>query len=445
MPRSKLTFKTDLDTYTEIELIGTGGSGRVYLVSSSSSDRFAIKILDPSRVNSSKEKRFQNELNFGRRVRHDHIVPVVDSGVCKVDGKLVPFFVMPVYDQSFRDLISDAIDPQRALTLLDGIFSGVEFAHNRRIWHRDIKPENILYERDKDRLLLADFGIAHFEEDDLHTAVETKDAERLANFQYAAPEQRRKGATVDHRADIYALGLILHESITRVVPHGTGYPRVKDVSSRHAYVDEVIEKMIRTSPPERYASIDEIRTDLKVLSVGAALSKGRQVASRVSAVAEKDRLFHSTEGVMAFTREVQVVYDHLIDILERVKAENSFLKIEYERTETEVVVRTQRTSARLNWFFRATNSLENARVTISTYKWRLLLPSHRSTRRSSVEPVRVGEARFYPDFTSGQGLCWRTDDGQHLSSQEVGDHVADQFFDLVDKHETSDEQPDEQA
>jgi eukaryotic-like serine/threonine-protein kinase len=74
------------------------------------------------------------------------------------------------------------------------------------VFHRDLKPENILYDRNADRLVVADFGIAHFEEDQLLTAVETKDRERLANFKYAAPEQGIRGRPVDHRADIFAFG-----------------------------------------------------------------------------------------------------------------------------------------------------------------------------------------------------------------------------------------------
>ena len=87
------------------------------------------------------------------------------------------------------------------------ILDGVEAAHLRQIFHRDLKPENIPINPASGELVVADFGVAHFEEDDLIDSVQTKVGERLGNFEYAAPEQRRPGQVVDHRADIYSLGL----------------------------------------------------------------------------------------------------------------------------------------------------------------------------------------------------------------------------------------------
>ena len=264
-----IVFKTDLDEYAaDPTPIGQGGSGRVYLANGSDGQTYAIKVLDQGHASRTKLKRFMNELNFGRRVRHDNIVPVVDSGIVSVKGAETPFFVMPQYKASLRALIAGGLKPDRALMLFDGVLSGLEFAHARSVWHRDVKPENILHDEATDRLLLADFGIAHFEEDDLHTAVETRDGERLANFAYAAPEQRQKGSTVDHRADIYAVGLILNEMITGRVPHGTSYRRVADVSARHAYVDTVVDRAIRSDAAERHESMEALRRDLRCCPQG---------------------------------------------------------------------------------------------------------------------------------------------------------------------------------
>jgi hypothetical protein len=80
MAKKGLIFETDLDRYeADASPIGEGGSGREYVARGSKGEDYAIKILDPARATSSKQKRFANELNFGRRIRHDHIVPVVDS------------------------------------------------------------------------------------------------------------------------------------------------------------------------------------------------------------------------------------------------------------------------------------------------------------------------------------------------------------------------------
>jgi serine/threonine protein kinase len=94
--------------------------------------------------------------------------------------------------------------------------------------------------------------------------VQTQRAERLANFQYAAPEQRIKGRTVDHRADIYALGLILNEMFTGETPLGTGFKPVSEVVSAYSYLDKIIERMIRNSVDQRPNSIEEIKQELSL-------------------------------------------------------------------------------------------------------------------------------------------------------------------------------------
>jgi hypothetical protein len=125
-----------------------------------------------------------------------------------------------------------------------------------------LKPENILYDSRANRLFVADFGIAHFEEDELLTAVETRDQERLANFIYAAPEQRARERQVDVRADIFALGLILNEMFTGTVPLAHGYPLIANVSPEHGYLDEIVARMIHHSPADRYQTIAKIKDDL---------------------------------------------------------------------------------------------------------------------------------------------------------------------------------------
>lgn len=436
-------FTTDLDTYTsEGPPIGEGGSGRVFRASSSIGDAFAIKMLDPDRATSSKVKRFKNELNFGRRVRHDHIVAIVDSGMCTVREKETPFFVMPLLDGSLRSLIEESLTPEHAFRLYEGLLDGVAFAHERGVWHRDIKPENILLDSSNDRLLLGDFGIAHFEEDELHTAVETKDAERLANFQYAAPEQRKRGSPVDQRADIYALGLILNEMFTRMVPHGSGYPRIGGVNGKYAFVDEIVDRMIRTRPEDRYASVDAVKTDLAMLSVGPALSQARRVGVQVSAAAEKDRLFWSEEGVSRAREQVDSAYDHVLSLLEQLRAEIPVLELEFERADKEIIVRTRRVAARIHWYQPFANTMNKARVTIWTYKGRLLLPSQRGRYISSVEPREVGKNAYCPDYTAENGLCWVDEAGKHLSPTELGDRLVSTFFDVVEAHATSTEEED---
>lgn len=152
---------------------------------------------------------------------------------------------MPLYSCTLRDLISKGISPAAVLPYFGQILSGVEAAHLQGVWHRDLKPENVLFAEKTGLLVVADFGIARFEEEDLFTAVETKNNERLANFLYSAFEQRSRGQQVDSKADVYALGLILNEMFTGVVPQGTGFRKVADAAPDYAYLDGLIDLMLR--------------------------------------------------------------------------------------------------------------------------------------------------------------------------------------------------------
>ena len=110
------------------------------------------------------------------------------------------------------------------------LLQGLKYAHNRGVFHRDLKPENILFFDESNKAVLADFGIAHFSSDEMITVVKTKQNSRMANFQYAAPEQREKGRKIDGRADMYALGLMLNEMFTGQLVAGNNYKKIEDVN-----------------------------------------------------------------------------------------------------------------------------------------------------------------------------------------------------------------------
>lgn len=255
-------FDTALENYKVEKILGEGGSGRVYLTKDSKGNEFAIKYLRPELVLSDRLNRFKNELEFSRINTHPNILSLRDYGFVEMESKKIPFYVMRLYPSNLRQLISSGLVPEMAYELFQKMLYGIEEAHRNDIWHRDIKPENILIDSSDSSLVIADFGIAHFSEDELYTAVQTQKSERLANFQYAAPEQRTKGSQVDQRADIYALGLILNEMFTGETPSGTEYMKVSEKSKAFSYLDAIVEHMIRQSPKKRPASINEIRLEM---------------------------------------------------------------------------------------------------------------------------------------------------------------------------------------
>jgi serine/threonine protein kinase len=220
-----------------------------------------VKLLDPAKATRARLRRFKNEYLFGFHKPHQRLIKIIDHGV----HEDAPFYVMPRYASSLRPVVEEGVRPERALALFSQLLEGVEAAHLYGVVHRDLKPENVLVDN-AGNIVIADFGVARFEEEDLYTAVDTRSNERLANFLYAAPEQRRRNQEVTHRADIFALGLMLNELFTGEVPQGEGYRLVAAVAPDHVWVDAVVEAMIQNSPQSRPGGIAEVRELLRLRS-----------------------------------------------------------------------------------------------------------------------------------------------------------------------------------
>lgn len=254
-------FETPFDSYTSVRIIGEGGAGKVYEVQNSVGEIFALKCLAPERVNADRLKRFKNEIAFCQKQDHPNIVKVLDTGATNLKGAKVPFYVMRRYSGTLRTHMS-GLKAGDVLIAFSQLLNGVEAAHLSNVWHRDVKPENVLWDQAGASLVLSDFGIAHFEVEEIYTAVETKAAARMANFLYSAPEQRVRGAKVDHRADIFSLGLILNELFTGEVPQGSGFKRVGSDHVEFSYVDDLVDAMIQQNPQKRPQSIEDIKKEL---------------------------------------------------------------------------------------------------------------------------------------------------------------------------------------
>jgi serine/threonine protein kinase len=249
--------------YQLLELLGEGGAGRVYKASDATGAQYAVKVMTPERATTDRRKRFQNEILFGLHSQHPNVVRILDHGLATTDKGSSPFYVMPLMQGSLRHLLQTNSENRRRLMYFDQVLSGVEAAHLKGVTHRDLKPENVLYNQANDSVVVADFGIARFTDEELYTAVETRPGDRLANFQYAAPEQRTRGRPTDARTDIYALGLMLNELFTGEVPFGSKFKTVGPGVPECAWVDEVVDEMTRSDPAERPASIDAVKQHLQ--------------------------------------------------------------------------------------------------------------------------------------------------------------------------------------
>jgi len=258
--KAPISLQTAFGEYLLDEHLGEGGAGRVYGGNSAEGDSVAVKLL--TQTNSDKRRRFKNEIAFLARNRHPNLVAVIDHGLATGPGVAGPFYVMPRYASSLRQLMP-RLAPGDVMPIFSQILDGVEAAHLLGATHRDLKPENILVASDGRTVAVADFGIAGFTAEQLETYIETGPTQRLANFMYAAPEQRTPGSRVTAVADMYAVGLMLNEMFTGSVPHGTSYKQIGYVSAEYKYLDAIVSNLIRQDPSSRLASIGDLKAQIQ--------------------------------------------------------------------------------------------------------------------------------------------------------------------------------------
>ena len=256
------SLNTAFETYTIKKQLSQGGNGKVYQAVQGEGENVAIKVV--YRLTGSKANRFKNEIGFCEKYSNKNIIRIIDHGA--IDAELV-FYVMPMAKETLRERIKNGILPNDAEEIFINIMQGLEYAHSKKAYHRDIKPENILFLDDSNTAIIADFGIAHFCEDDMIADIKTKSTDRLANFQYAAPEQRKKGAAdkVDGRADLYAAGLILNEMFTGEIVAGSNFKKISDVFSEYAYLDDIFDKLYCQNPEERLFPADKVISEIQEL------------------------------------------------------------------------------------------------------------------------------------------------------------------------------------
>ncbi|HEX2025886.1 MAG TPA: protein kinase [Actinomycetota bacterium] len=206
----RLEGRTLAERYALLEEVASGGMGTVWRGRDEVLGRaVAVKILhDRLAREPDVLERFRLEAVAAARLSHPNVVRVFDTGVD--DG--VAFIVMELFEgETLEDQIrSGPLEPRAAATVLRGVLQGLAHAHREGVIHRDVKPGNVLIDERSGLVKVADFGIAKaaFATSDLTTT-----GDLLGTARYLAPEQVA-GASVDHRADLYAAGVVLYESLT---------------------------------------------------------------------------------------------------------------------------------------------------------------------------------------------------------------------------------------
>ncbi len=261
-----------------LELIGHGGMGFVFKARQPKLERLvALKILSRTLADDPAfAERFTREGRALARLNHPNIVAIHDFGQAGGFFYLLMEFVDGVnLRQAMR---AGRFTPAQALAVVPKICEALQFAHNEGILHRDIKPENILVDT-KGRVKLADFGIAKLAGETASGAALTGSGATMGTPHYMAPEQVESPGTVDHRADIYSLGVVFYEMLTGELPMGRFQPPSHKVEM-DVRLDEVVLHALEKEPSRRYQQASQVKTAVETIASGTPPLPGPPMPDR---------------------------------------------------------------------------------------------------------------------------------------------------------------------
>ncbi|MBI1313823.1 protein kinase [bacterium] len=268
-----------------LTLLGHGGMGAVYQARQKKLDRLvALKIIRPeSAVDPAFAERFMREARTLARLSHAGIVAVHDFGEVETgtpsEGRLYYFVMEYVDGASLRQLMETGeLTTAQTLAVIPQICEALQFAHDEGVVHRDIKPENILVDS-KGRVKIADFGLAKLGARSPEDFTLTATHQVMGTPRYMAPEQMAGARAVDHRADIYSLGVVLYEMLTGEVPMGQFAPPSQKVPI-DSRLDDIVLRALASEPERRFQRASEMKSSVDQISSGAWAPDVTQAAER---------------------------------------------------------------------------------------------------------------------------------------------------------------------
>jgi predicted Ser/Thr protein kinase/capsular polysaccharide biosynthesis protein len=255
-----------------LQLLGKGGMGAVYKARQKGLERIvALKVL-PSEAgrDSAFAERFAREARALAYLSHANIVAVYDSGQAGVFVYLLMEFVDGV---NLRQMLNaHRLSSREAMAIVPQVCEALQYAHDHGIVHRDIKPENVLVDK-QGRAKIADFGLAKLLGKEPPGERLTRSAEVMGTPQYMAPEQLERPLEVDHRADIYSLGVVFYEMLTGELPLGRFAAPSKKVQI-DVRLDEIVLRALEKEPDLRYQQASALKTEVEtVVQTGQSKAK----------------------------------------------------------------------------------------------------------------------------------------------------------------------------
>ena len=288
-------------TYKIEKLLGSGGMGEVYLAHETKLNRrVALKILPPQFVaDEERASRFEREAQALSALNHPNLITIYEVGV--IDG--LHFIAMEfVEGQTLRSMMSGALKLKEVLSIVAQVAEALSAAHQSGVVHRDIKPDNIMVRADG-YVKVLDFGLAKLAESPAvagsPNAAYTQAGVTMGTLAYMSPEQASGETTIDHRTDLWSLGVVLYELVTKQKPFqgATRQATVNAILSSEpnsasdsdpslpSELDLVLDKVLDKDRELRYQTASDFRADvrrlLRTLDSSPSSSRRRTLAGLV--------------------------------------------------------------------------------------------------------------------------------------------------------------------
>lgn len=265
-------------TYAIERELGGGGMAHVFLAREMALDRpVVIKVLPPEIRVSASADRFRREMQLAARLQHPHIVPLLSAG--EADGLL--YYTMPfVEGESVRALLArrGGLPVDEAVRIIRDVADALDHAHRHGVVHRDIKPDNVLISGT--HAVVADLGVAKALSDASSGRGLTSAGIAIGTPAYMAPEQAAGDPHTDHRADLYALGVLAYELLAGRPPfhamptqqlfaaHAAGVPEplTKYHSTAPAALVALVMRLLEKNPSDRPQSAGELLRELDAVA-----------------------------------------------------------------------------------------------------------------------------------------------------------------------------------
>jgi tRNA A-37 threonylcarbamoyl transferase component Bud32 len=249
-----------------LELVGKGGMGAVYRARQPALDRtVAVKVLPPEVARDPTfAERFCREARSLARFNHPNIVTVYDFGEAGGFCYIVMEFAA---GRNLRQMLrAGALSEDQVLRVVAQVCDALQYAHDLGVVHRDIKPENILLDA-HGRVKIADFGLAKLADLAPSRLSLTGSREVMGTVYYMAPEQLLRNVEVDHRADVYSLGVVFYEMLTGELPVGRFAPPGQRARV-DARLDAIVLRALESKVEDRYQDAAEFKRDVEAVLAG---------------------------------------------------------------------------------------------------------------------------------------------------------------------------------